>query len=93
LLQFFALWYDLLGILSLVREGDATGVPSTTTFTASTFSLDFSSTCSRKRTIFFFDLGFAFSGKFFFFFSLLFSFFFYFILFLFLDFRGILQFG
>jgi hypothetical protein len=83
----------LLGILSLVRDGDATGVPSTTTFMASTFSLDFSSTCSRKRTIFFFDLGFAFSGKFFFFFSLLFSFFFSFLLFLFLDFRGILQFG
>jgi hypothetical protein len=64
-MQFSALRYGVPGILSLLREGDATGVPGATAVTASTFCADFPSTWSGKRTLFFFDLGFAFSGEFF----------------------------
>ena len=62
LLQFFALWYGVPGLLALVKEGEATGVRGDTTLTASKFVAPFSSTCSVKQTLFFFNLGFAFSG-------------------------------
>lgn len=66
LLQFSTLWYNVSAILSLVSEADATGVLDVTTFTTiATFSIDFSSSWSENRTLFFFDLGFAFSGEFF----------------------------
>ena len=57
LLQFSALWYGMLGLLALIKDCGATGVFGKTTLIASKFVASFSSTSSRKETLFFFNLG------------------------------------